>query len=283
MKTENIQEQSKFNFSVLMCVYNGDNAVHFETAVNSILNQSLKPSEVVLVVDGFVSQQINTVIEKFEENGNFVVVRLKENQGHGNARRAGLCACSNDLVAIMDADDVSCFERFEKQIEKFVEQPYIDVVGGNITEFIEEESNLIAKREVPCNDSEIKDYMKKRCPMNLVTVMFKKSSVEKAGGFLDWYCEEDYYLWIRMALENMVFANVSHNLVNVRVGSDMYKRRGGWKYFQSERKLQKFMRKNKIIGAWRYFCNVTKRFIVQCLLPNNLRGWIYKKFARQKI
>ena len=119
--------------------------------------------------------------------------------------------------------------------------------------------------------------------MNLVTVMFKKSSVESVGGFVDWYCEEDYYLWIRMAEAKMHFANINETLVNVRVGRDMYNRRGGWKYFKSEARLQAYMRDHKMIGFGTYFSNVTKRFIVQVLMPNKVRGWVFKKFARKSV
>ena len=119
--------------------------------------------------------------------------------------------------------------------------------------------------------------------MNLVTVMFKKSCVQEVGGFIDWFCEEDYYLWIRMALGNMKFFNVQENLVNVRVGKEMYQRRGGVKYFNSEAKLQGFMLRNKIISLPRYMINVNKRLIVQVLLPNKLRGWVFKKFARKTV
>ena len=119
--------------------------------------------------------------------------------------------------------------------------------------------------------------------MNLVTVMFKKESVERVGGFIDWYCEEDYYLWIRMALANMQFANVDEILVNVRVGKEMYQRRGGWKYFKSEARLQRYMKQNRIIGFGTYFMNITKRLIVQVLLPNKLRGWVFRKFARRSV
>ena len=113
--------------------------------------------------------------------------------------------------------------------------------------------------------------------------MFKKSAVEQAGGYIDWYCEDDYYLLLRLYLIDSKFANIPENLVNVRVGKEMYARRGGWKYFKSEAKLQKFMRQNRIIGLGRYLVNVTQRLIVQVLLPNKLRGWVFKKFAREKV
>ena len=274
---------SDLKFSVAMCVYGGDRADWFKIAVDSILNQTEKPNEVVLVVDGPVPNELNEIICEYEKMDIFKIVRFAENQGHGNARRAGLENCSNELVAIMDADDISAPYRFEKQLNSFAEDDALDIVGGNITEFVDEPENIVGQRVVFLEDSEIKQDLKKRCPMNLVTVMYKKSSVNKVGGFIDWYCEEDYYLWIRMYLANMKFKNVPDDLVNVRVGKEMYQRRGGLKYFKSEKSLQKYMRKNKVIGFGTYIMNVTKRLIVQVLLPNKLRGWVFKKFARKRV
>ena len=274
---------SNTNFSVSMCVYGKDHPEWFKIAVESVLNQSAKPSEIVLVVDGPVPPELDAVIRKYECNDIFTVIRFAENQGHGNARRAGLEACKNELVALMDADDISCYDRFEKQLKIFSENSACAVVGGNITEFIDTPLQSIGQRPVPCSDAEIKKYLKYRCPMNLVTVMLKKSFVESVGGFIDWYCEEDYYLWIRMALAGMTFANVPDTLVNVRVGKDMYRRRGGFRYFKSETKLQKFMLKNKVISIRIYLSNVCKRFIVQMLLPNRVRGWVFRKFARKSV
>ena len=213
----------------------------------------------------------------------FRVIRFPENRGHGEARRAGLAACTHELVAIMDADDISAPDRFECQLAVMTADAGLAIVGGNITEFVGEPENTVGRREVPATDAEIKEYMKTRCPMNLVTVMFRKSMVDAVGGFIDWYCEEDYYLWLRMAEAGMRFANVGENVVNVRVGEDMYRRRGGLRYFRSERALQKYMKKHGIIGYGTYLTNVGKRFIVQVLLPNRLRGWVFKKFARKSV
>lgn len=269
-------------FSVAMCTYGKDNPQWLTVAVDSILNQSAVPSEVVLVVDGPVPDILDAVICKYEANPIFKVVRLEKNMGHGDARRISLENCSNQLVAIMDSDDISSPNRFEKQLALFAKDSSLAIVGGNITEFIGDPTNIVGKRVVPMNDNDIKEYLKYRCPMNLVTVMFKKTLIESVGGFIDWFCEEDYYLWIRMYLAGMKFANIPENLVNVRVGKDMYNRRGGIKYFKSEARLQKFMLDNKIIGFGTYLSNVAKRLIVQVLMPNKIRGFIFKKFAREK-
>ncbi|MBQ2718604.1 MAG: glycosyltransferase, partial [Clostridia bacterium] len=265
-------------FSVSMCVYGGDNAGHFSAAVESVLNQTVPPDELVLVVDGPVPEALDAVITTLAARDEVRVLRFPENRGHGEARRAGLAACQNELVAIMDADDLSAPDRFRQQLAYF-ENEGVDIVGGDIAEFIGEESNVVAYRRVPATDAEIKDYIKKRCPFNQMTVMFRKCMYEKAGGYIDWYCDEDYYLWLRMMLNGAVFANTGTVLVHARVGEDMYRRRGGWRYFKSERALQKYMRKTGVIGTATYTANVAKRFIVQVLLPNRLRGWVFKKFA----
>lgn len=269
-------------FSVSMCVYGKDNPKWFEIAVESVLNQSVKPAEVVLVVDGPVPVELDAIIKKYEQNRIFKVVRFAENQGHGNARRAGLKACTNELVALMDADDICVRDRFEQQLSVYAEND-VDIVGGDIAEFIGTTDNVVAYRNVPTTDAAIKIYMKKRCPFNQVTVMFKKSIVQKVGGYIDWYCDEDYYLWLRMAQNNCAMMNTGTILVNARVGEEMYSRRGGKKYFKSEAKLQKYMLDNNMIGFGTYFINIFKRFIVQVLLPNKIRGWVFKKYARKQV
>lgn len=270
-------------FSVSMCVYKKDNPEWFKTAVESILNQTVKPSEVVLVVDGPVNAQLDAVITHYENNPIFRVVRLPENVGHGKARRAGLTYCRYELVALMDADDISASNRFEKQLEMFEADESLAIVGSNITEFVGEPDNVVGARVVETDDAAIKADMKVRCPMNQVTVMFRKSAVDKVGGYMDWFNEEDYYLWLRMYLDGARFANLPDYLVNVRVGKEMYQRRGGKKYFLSEAKLQKYMYDNKVIGFIDFIVNVGKRFIVQIVLPNKLRSWVFKKFARKTV
>lgn len=268
-------------FSVSMCVYGKDNPEWFAVAVNSILNQTKKPDEVVLVVDGPIPEELDSVIKEFEKNPVFNVIRLEVNKGHGEARRTGLSNCTNELVALMDADDISAPERFEKQLALFEKNPNLTIAGSSITEFVGEPENIVGARVVETEDSAIKADMKKRCPMNQMTVMFRKSAVEKVGGYIDWYCDEDYYLWLRLMLGGAQFANIPDYLVNVRVGKEMYQRRGGKKYFLSEAKLQKYMLDNKVIGFGTYAINIAKRLIVQVLMPNKLRSWVFKKFARK--
>ncbi len=271
---------SFLKFSVAMCVYKNDNPEHFKTAVNSILEQTVKPDEIVLVVDGPIFEDLQSVINEFKRRDNFNVIYLPENKGLGNALKVAVESCKYELIARMDADDISVPNRFEQQLKIFENHKDIDIVGGDITEFINSPQNIVSKRAVPKEHNEICKYMKKRCPFNHMTVMFRKEAVMLAGGYKDWFWNEDYYLWIRMLLKKCNFANTGTVLVNVRIGEEMYQRRGGKEYFKSEIGLQKYMLKNKIIGYRLYLINCLKRLIVQRLLPNKIRGWVFRTFAR---
>ena len=270
-------------FSVAISVYKNDNPVHFDLALQSITkDQTEKPDEIVLIVDGPVPNALSAVVDRYEaEFPGFRSIRLPENKGLGNALRLAVENCSNELIARMDSDDIALPTRFEQQLRCFAENPQLDIVGGDITEFIGESDNIVGKRVVPQQDADIKVYMQTRCPVNHMTVMYKKSAVLRAGNYMDWFWNEDYYLWIRMLQKDCTFANTGTVLVNVRSGADMYQRRGGKKYFQSEKRLQDYMLKNKIIGRGTYCMNVLKRWIVQIVLPNSVRGWVFRKFARK--
>ena len=270
-------------FSVSISVYKKDKPEFFRQALDSIINQTLPPSEVVLVVDGPVPNEIKMVIKEYEtKHGYFKIIWIKKNVGHGNARRIGLDNCTYDIVALMDSDDISVSDRFEKQRKCFDKDKNLSIVGGYIQEFNDHVGNVVGVRTVPLFDAEIKEYIKLRCPMNQMSVMLKKTDVMKAGGYIDWYCDEDYYLWIRMYLKGCKFKNLSDNLVNVRGGKEMYQRRGGWRYFKSEAKLQTYMLDKGIIGFSRYLFNVAIRFVVQILMTNNMRGYFFSKFFRKK-
>lgn len=278
------KKMSALPFSIAMSVYFKDNAVFFDRALESITDcQSVKPAEIVLVCDGPLNEELDAVIDKYRQKYPiFNVIRLPQNKGLGNALRLAIENASNELIARMDSDDVSVCDRFEQQVKFFCSHPSVDIVGGDITEFIGEEGNIVGKRVVPETDEEIKDYMKKRAGFNHVSVMYRKSAVQNAGGYQDLFWNEDYFLWIRMQQNNAVFGNTGTVLVNVRVGKEMYQRRGGRKYFQSEVRLQKYMLDNGMISKTTFVGNVAKRWVVQRAMPSRVRGFVFQVFARSK-
>lgn len=271
-------------FSIIISVYKNDKPEHVCIALDSILvSQTVKPMEVVLVQDGPVSEELSALLTKYEEEYADVIhiIRLEKNGGLGNALRLGVNNAKYDIIARMDSDDICLPNRFEKQLCYMEQHPEVSILGGQIDEFIDTVDNVVGKRIVPCEDKDIKDYLKSRCPFNHMTVMFRKGAVLKVGNYLDWFWNEDYYLWIRMALGACIMANLYDTLVQVRVGKEMYQRRGGWKYFKSEARLQKYMWNHHLISLPKYLYNIVIRFAVQVAMPNRLRGWVFKRFARK--
>ncbi|MBR5778861.1 MAG: glycosyltransferase [Bacteroidales bacterium] len=272
-------------FSIITSVYKNDKPEYVREALDSMLvEQTTKPSEIVLVRDGQVPDELESILNEYESRYHniFNIIRLEQNRGLGNALKLGVETAKYDIIARMDSDDICLPNRFEQQLKYMNENPDTDIVGGQMTEFIGSSDNIVGTRVVPCTNAEIYEYMKNRCALNHVTVMFKKDAVLKVGNYQDWFWNEDYYLWIRMMIKGCQFANLPEPLVNVRSGADQYARRGGRKYYESEKGIKKLQLENKMISKVEYFYFVAQRCIIQILMPNWLRGWVFRTFARQK-
>lgn len=265
-----------------MSVYAKDKPEWIKEALDSLINQTVSPSEIIIVVDGPVPDEISNLLKEYTLKTIMIEnIFLPVNQGRGEALKQTLPMSRNELVALADADDINLSDRFEKLIECFNEDANLSIVGGQIEEVDEYSLKPISKRLVPLSDKDIKKYLKNRSPFNQMTVMFKKNDVIKAGGYQPMHLMEDYYLWVRMAREGLKMRNLSSVLVNARVGTQMYARRGGWKYFKSNKAVQDELLKFKIISVPRYLFNIAARFTAQVLMPNGLRAKLYASLLRK--
>ena len=270
-------------YSVLMSVYKNEKVEYFVEAIESLLSQTIPPEEIVLVRDGAVYEELQNIINKYinEYPSLFTYLPLEENGGLGAALRYGLPHCRNELIGRMDTDDISAPDRFEKQLEFMKNNPDVDIVGGNISEFLGSPDQIVQYRVVYGTHEEIVKDITNRSPLNHVTVMFKKEAVLRAGSYEDFYQFEDWFLWVKMYLSGCKFANLNTPLVNVRI-FDMSARRGGMKYYKSCKRLLDYMKSHKMIGTFKYLKVNTVRFIGYVLLPNKLRAFLYKKMLRKK-
>lgn len=271
-------------FSIITSVYENDKPEFVRVALDSMLvNQSIKPSEIVLVQDGPVPGELSNLLSEYETKYPEVmnIIRLEKNGGLGNALKLGTETAKYELVARMDSDDICLPNRFEKQLEYLGKHPEVDIVGGQMTEFIGEPDNIVGRRVVPTDNEAIYEFMKSRCALNHVTVMFRKEAVLRVGNYQDWFWNEDYYLWVRMMADGCKFGNVEDVLVNVRSGADQYARRGGRKYYESEKGIKKLQLEKGMISRSEYTYFVAQRYILQILMSNWLRGWVFRTFARK--
>lgn len=268
-------------YSVLMSVYHKERPEYLKQAIESIQVQSLSTNDFVLVCDGPLNDELDAVIQtkQLEMGENLNVVRLAKNGGLGNALNEGIKHCKNELVARMDSDDIAYPDRCEKQIAVFNTHSEVSICSGIVEEFTTD-PNTVDTRRVPLEtNAEIIEFAKKRNPFNHPCVMYKKSAVKAVGSYQDFYLLEDYYLWLRILMAGYQGYNIQEPLLHMRAGSDMYKRRAGWKYAKTQAKLFKFMKQQGFIGNGQYIKSCVIRS-GSALAPNWLRKFMFERVLR---
>lgn len=268
-------------YSVLISLYDKEKPDYLKASIESMLSQTLKPDQIVLVKDGPLNNELDQVIDFYvnQNPGLFTVVELKNNVGLGKALDEGLKYCKNELVARMDADDISLPERCEFQVKEFINNPDLSIVGTMIDEFYDDPKNIISSRIVPTSHEEIKKFIRRRSPFNHPTVMFKKSDVIKCGGYGNLRRKQDLDLFSRMINSGCKGANINQSLLLFRSNEDNYKRRKSWSYCKSYIDVQ--------IKIWkRGHCSIFDLIyviigqLVMYLSPMWFLKWISNNFLR---
>ncbi len=265
-------------YSVLMSVYHREKAEFLRKSVESVFCQSVLPDEFVLVLDGPVGKELLDEIENLKKRFEIKCVSMPENVGLGRALNFGLSHCKNEIVARMDSDDIAKPDRMEKQLI-LMRKTDADIVSAAVLEFKETPDDADKVRSVPQTHDEIMAFLKKRNPFNHPAVVYKKSVIQSAGGYMDYEFFEDYELFARVLSKGAKAANCVEPLIFMRTGSGMYSRRGGVAYVKS---INRFYKKMRALGI----CGVKEAFLCQApraavaLLPTALRRFVYQKFLR---
>lgn len=270
---------TEFKFSLLISLYNKERPEYFEMALESIQKQTILPHEIVIVFDGYIGNELENVVCKFQKLLPIKVIRLEQNVGLGCALNEGLKYCSYNWVFRMDTDDYCVRDRFEKQIKYLMENPNIVILGAQMEEFNNKIGDLGIIREVPLAHEKIKKFSLTRNPFNHISIVFKKDAIEAVGGYQHHLYMEDYNLWLRVLTAGYVTANLPDVLVFARVGNNMIKRRKGMKYIGSEWKLFQLIFDNKLQPFLPAFKIFMLRAVVR-LLPSSLLYLCYK-FVRR--
>lgn len=267
--------------SVVIPTYKNDSPKELGIALESVLDQTVPPDEVIVVGDGPLTEELKETITRFEADYSETVKlhQLPENQGKGKARQEGVKQTSHEVVAMMDADDICRNDRFELQLQYLDENQETDVVGSYFTEFDPDSGERYAVRTVPENHDEIASTARYRSPINQATVMFRKESILEAGNYEDVRRLEDYRLWVRLLMNGARFGNIPESLVHVRAGENMHERRGGTAYAKSEVKMQYDFYRWGFLPLWLAVFNAVVRIVVRTL-PNRLRGAVYESLLR---
>ena len=265
-------------YSVLMSLYKKEHPEYLQLALDSMINQTIKPDDIVLVEDGPLTAELYGVVEKYKDALHIVV--NETNLGLGLALNRGLEACRNELVARMDTDDISKPDRCEKQLKRFAEKPELAIVGAHIDEFVGEPSNIISQRRVPITSEAIYNYAKKRSAFNHPSVMYRKSAVLAEGGYGDLKRNQDVDLFGRMLFKGYRAENIDEALLWFRSSDELAVRRKSWEntwsYIATIKKFWKM--------GYSSFGNYVMVAVAQMgmyLMPVGVQNWVYRKVLRK--
>lgn len=256
--------------SVVLPFYHGDVAAFLHEALLSLEQQTLRVSEVLLVQDGEISEELEEVVKQW-------MVRMPELRRVVRAENGGLSAALNtgieeaqlEWLARMDADDICLPDRFEKQWEVIESQPDLAILGSWIEEFDETMKSSIAIRKLPADHEAILAYARWRCPFNHMTVMYRKSVLKTIGTYKNYGAVgDDYELWARFLVGGYRSANLQEVLVKARTGEGFFgQRRRGWKYLRHEIREINDLYRMGLLKPWHYLFHFTVKAIVRLSPP----------------
>lgn len=265
-----------------MSLYIKEKPEYLELAIKSMVDQTLKPDEIVIVKDGEITPELHAVLERYTDKYPelFQIVGYEKNRGLGLALNYGLKYCKNDLVARMDTDDIAKPERCEKQVKAFEKYPDYAIIGSAVDEFYGTTDNVTGRRVVPSNHKEIYEFAKRRSAFNHPSVMYRKSKVLEFGGYGNLRRNQDVDLFGRMLFDGCKAANFKESLLWFRSDENLAKRRKSWEntwsYIDTIRRFWKMGYSSLgdvivIAGAQ----------TVMYLMPIGVQNWLYKTFLRK--
>lgn len=268
--------------SVLMSVYFKEKKENLKQALESIVNQTYKPKQIVIIKDGILTRELEECLGEYKKTYKDLIDIYSINKSDclGTVLAYGVNKCKYEYIARMDSDDVAPLNRFEEQLKIIKQKPNIDILGGYIEEYDELLEKFICFRKVPLKYEDIKRYIKKQCPFNHGTVIMKKKSILSVGNYND-VLLEDYDLWARMLIHGCYMENIPVILGKNRTGISMYKRRSGIKQIKKILQIEKKLLEYNIINKIEYVYNIFIRSVF-ALLPVKSKKYIYKNYIRQQ-
>tara|TARA_B100000131_G_C18115401_1_gene611124 strand:+ start:1018 stop:1956 length:939 start_codon:yes stop_codon:yes gene_type:complete len=221
------KKSSKFlPISCLGSIYSKTILKELIFSLDSIITQEYRPNEIILIVDGFINNDIYSFLKFVEsDNKSIKVFYLKENIGLGLALNYGLKKCKNNIVARFDTDDINLKNRFKIQYDLIKNDENISILGSSVLEFQNNISNIILKT-VPTDYKNIVKTSRFRNPLNHPTVIFKKDDILKVGSYRNIRFFEDYDLWLRSIKNNLIIKNINMPLVAMKRETYLFRRTG---------------------------------------------------------
>ena len=239
--------------SILLPVHNAEATL--SAALKSLLRQTFSNFEIIAVDDGSTDGSLKVLESLAARDARVRVIHLAERGGIVNALNAGLSEACAELIARMDADDISHPRRLELQLGYMRQDENCALLGSAVRLFprprlmggmlhYEKWVNSVATPGEIARDLFIES------PFPHPSVMFRRDAVLSLGGYRDMGWPEDYDLWLRMARAGMGMAKLPETLLFWREGENRLSRAHGMYSPENFRRLKAaFLRDWRLAGA----------------------------------
>ena len=267
-------------FSLILCIHKKIEIDAFIKSLKSIKEQSLLPSEIIIIVDGLISEGLKNILFNFIRYNKTKII-LKQNAanlGHGLSMRNAIKVCNHNIIIKCDADDINLRNRFKILIEEFEKDKSYELIGSYASEKIENSKYI---KKVPLKNDQIYKNLNFRNAINHQTVLFKKKAILEVGNYENLLFFEDYYLWLKLRKNKKKIKNINKVLVNVSVHQKFFERRRGHEYLKYYFAFIKRVKIKKLLDLKYIYLGIILRSIIY-ILNYKIFTMIFKLILRSK-
>lgn len=272
------------SISVLMSVYKSEKSSYLDRALKSIWDdQTLKPDEIILVEDGPLGEDLNEVVDRWKErlSDRLVLLYNEVNLGLTKSLNKGIKYVRSEYIARMDSDDISDPLRFERQFNYLQEHRGIDVLGGALQEFNDENSNLNV-RHYPLSPEQCREYIVKASPLAHPTVMMRRRIFDEGITYNEQYrTSQDIALWFELLSKGYSIANIPEVTILFRRDDAVFKRRNRSKAINEFKIYMSGIK--RLYGVYTFAYLYPMFRLVFRLLPTFVVKWIYGSSIRKRV
>jgi glycosyltransferase involved in cell wall biosynthesis len=202
--------------SVSIIVPNYNNGRFLHDFIQSVLNSSTYPTELIIVDDGSTDDSIQRIRE-FGKLDFLTLICFKENRGLTAALNAGLDVASCKYIMRADPDDILLPQRIETQFEHMEKNPEIDVLGSNVSYFKSTNGAVLNISNFPTNHAQIESTYRSGEHGLQHPTAFVRGDIFRKYKYQRISPGEDYELFARMIKDGLKFANLTSPLYLMRV------------------------------------------------------------------
>lgn len=267
-----------------MSVYHSEKAEYLNRSLQSVWDdQSLKPNQIVLIEDGPLGTELHKVIDEWKERLQdvFCIVTNEKNIGLTKSLNKGIQYITSELIARADSDDISMPTRFALQEKFLAEHPDVDILGGAMQEF-NEENDCLNVRRYPSTHEQARKYIMKASPLAHPSVMMRKKIFDEGLRYNEEYrTSQDVALWFDALNAGYHIANLDDIILHFRQNSSVFKRRGRAKAWNEFKIYIKGIYRKKGLFTF-YYVYPLSRLLFR-LMPARLIELVYKSNMRNKM